>query len=421
MPAGTEGGDPERSEELLARVSREVEKRVDLGDRHLFRAGRELDDLVPGLHIAFFEHPEVEAGAAMGDEQSGNARVVHPDPDAVAGDTGLRHLEDGRADPEAVADAHAVVGQSLDREVLAELPVHEVVSSELALPVPVRLDLVDEDRALLASVAAEIALAVAVDVELAHPGDLFRYPVKGLTPEPLPRVVLGVGETLPADRRYAIENGPSGFDPADPKWMSKAHFLMLMRDEWLAALRTHFDDANHILTISRNGAIAAQGDLETAAGRTAIERFFATGYARAIKGPPKVLSGDGHSFSDVARKVVSIINLSSLAEIENMVGMPVHPLRFRANLYVTGWPPWHEFELFDRTIAIGDARLRVVEQIVRCAAVNVDPQTAARDLNIPQALMRRLGHADCGVYAEVTAGGAIGIGDAIVAEQPRPV
>jgi uncharacterized protein len=248
---------------------------------------------------------------------------------------------------------------------------------------------------------------------------LFRYPVKGLTPEPLPRVALGVGETLPADRRYAIENGPSGFDPADPKWMSKAYFLMLMRDEWLAALRTHFDDASNVLTIGHNGAIAAHGDLETADGRAAIERFFATSYAGTIKGPPKVLSGGGHSFSDVARKVVSIINLSSLAAIENMVGLPVHPLRFRANLYVSGWPPWHEFELLDRTIAIGDARLKVVKRIVRCAAVNVDPQTAARDLNIPQALMRRLGHADCGVYAEVIAGGAISVGDTIITEQPQ--
>ena len=150
---------------------------------------------------------------------------------------------------------------------------------------------------------------------------LFRYPVKGLTPEPLPRVALGVGETLPADRRYAIENGPSGFDPAAPKWMSKAYFLMLMRDEWLAALHTHFDDASNVLTISHNGAIAAQGDLETAEGRAAIERFFATSYARAIKGPPKVLSGNGHSFSDVARKVVSIINLGSVAAIENMIGL----------------------------------------------------------------------------------------------------
>src|SRR6185437_8601973 len=47
---------------------------------------------------------------------------------------------------------------------------------------------------------------------------LYRYPVKGLSPEPLQSVGLGVGQTFPADRRYAIENGPSGFDPADPKW-----------------------------------------------------------------------------------------------------------------------------------------------------------------------------------------------------------
>jgi uncharacterized protein YcbX len=240
---------------------------------------------------------------------------------------------------------------------------------------------------------------------------LYRYPVKGLTPEPLPSVALDVGQTLPADRRYAIENGPSGFDPADPKWMSKAYFLMLMRDEWLAALNTHFDDASNLLTIRRNGAIAAQGDLETAEGRAAIERFFAQSYAGEIKGPPKVLSSHGHSFSDVARKVVSIINLGSLKAIEGIVGQPVHPLRFRANLYVRGWPAWHEFDLLGQTLAIGEARLKVVKRIVRCAAVNVDPETAARDLNVPPTLMQRLGHADCGIYAEVIAGGIIATGD----------
>jgi uncharacterized protein YcbX len=100
------------------------------------------------------------------------------------------------------------------------------------------------------------------------------------------------------------------------------------------------------------------------------------------------------------------------------VAQPVHPLRFRANLYVSGWPAWHEFELLDQTIAIGDARLKVVKRIVRCAATNVDPETAARDLNIPQALMRRLGHADCGIYAEVIEGGTIGVGDEIAIEEP---
>lgn len=249
---------------------------------------------------------------------------------------------------------------------------------------------------------------------------LYRYPVKGLSPEPLKNATLGVGQTLPADRRYAIENGPSGFDPAEPKWLPKPHFLMLQRDEWLAALQTHFDDASHVLTIRRkDGAIAAQGNLETSEGRAAIERFFADSHAGAIKGPPKVLSSQGHSFSDVARKVVSVINLGSLRAIENIVGQPVHPLRFRANLYVEGWPAWHEFDLLDRTLAIGVARLRVVKRITRCAAVNVDPDTAARDLEIPQALMRRLGHNECGVYAEVIEGGDIAVGGEIAAEEPK--
>ena len=248
---------------------------------------------------------------------------------------------------------------------------------------------------------------------------IYRYPVKGLTPEQLVRAALNPGQTLLADRRYAIENGPSGFDPAEPKWMPKPHFLMLMRDEWLADLRTHFDDASHVLTIRHNGAIAAQGDLETPDGRAAIENFFANVFAKQIKGPPKVLSSQGHSFSDVARKVVSIINLASVRAIESMVDCPVHPLRFRANLYVEGWPAWHEFDLVDRIITIGETRLKVVKRITRCAAINVDPDTAQRDLAIPQALMRRLGHNECGIYAEVIAGGNIAVGDTIAAEEPE--
>ena len=45
--------------------------------------------------------------------------------------------------------------------------------------------------------------------------------------------------------------------------------------------------------------------------------------------------------------------------------------------------------------------------------------TGQRDLTIPQALQRRLGHADCGIYAEVMEGGSIAAGDTIAAEQPE--
>ena len=248
---------------------------------------------------------------------------------------------------------------------------------------------------------------------------LYRYPVKGLSPEPLKSVTLEVGQTFPADRRYAIENGPSGFDPADPQWLEKTYFLMLVRHEWLAALHTHFDDASHILTIRQNGTVAVQGDLETSQGRAAIERFFVDSHLGPINGTPKILSSNGLSFSNVDKKVVSIINLASLRAIEDVVGQPIHPLRFRANLYAEGWPAWHEFDLVDRTLAIGDVRLKVVKRTVRCAAINVDPETAARDLNLPRTLMQRFGHADCGVYAEVVEAGAIALGDAIMPEAPR--
>jgi hypothetical protein len=243
---------------------------------------------------------------------------------------------------------------------------------------------------------------------------IYRYPVKGLSPELLPHAELAPGGTLPFDRAYAIENGPIGFDPADPKYFPKIQFLTLMRNARLAELRTKFDAANHTLTIHYENRDAAKGDLRTADGRAEIEAFFAEFCADELRGPPKVLQGQGHSFSDVAKKVVAIINLASVAELENAMGAPVHPLRFRGNLYVEGWPAWREFDLLGSEIAIGpSARLKVVKRIVRCAATEVDPDTGIRNLPVPETILKTYGHADCGVYAEVAAGGPIAIGDTV--------
>lgn len=243
---------------------------------------------------------------------------------------------------------------------------------------------------------------------------IYRYPVKGLSAEPLAAAMLSPGDTVAGDRSYAIENGPSGFDPATPGYLPKQRFLMLMKNERLARLDTRFDDATQVLAIRENGAEVARGTLRTPEGRAAIEAWFASFCADELRGPPKVLSAPGHSFSDVARKVVSVINLASVTALEDITGRPVDPLRFRGNLYVDGWPAWREFDLLGHEIAIGpQARGKVVKRIVRCAATNVEPGVGIRDLDIPKTLLRHLGHADCGVYAEVTAGGAIAPGDSV--------
>jgi uncharacterized protein YcbX len=241
---------------------------------------------------------------------------------------------------------------------------------------------------------------------------IYRYPIKGLSPEPLNHAALTIGQTVRGDRLYAIENGPSGFNPGKP-YLPKTRFLMLMKNERLAALRTVFHQESHLLTVSLGGHEVVRGVLRSAAGRAGVERYFAGYCDDELRGPPKILSAEGHSFSDVARKVVSIINLGSVAAVEDMVGVPVDPRRFRANLYVEGWSAWSELDLVGRELTAGGARLKVVKRIVRCAATDVDPATGIRDLDIPHTLMRNLDHGDCGIYAEVISAGDIAAGDTI--------
>ncbi|MGB7825746.1 MAG: MOSC N-terminal beta barrel domain-containing protein, partial [Pseudolabrys sp.] len=103
---------------------------------------------------------------------------------------------------------------------------------------------------------------------------IYRYPVKGLSPQAIDRTPLSVGQTIPADRLYAIENGPCGFDPDAPAYFPKQRFLMLMLNERLASLRTDFDEASHTLSIESEGREAVRADLRTKEGRLAIEAFF---------------------------------------------------------------------------------------------------------------------------------------------------
>lgn len=242
---------------------------------------------------------------------------------------------------------------------------------------------------------------------------IYRYPVKGLTPEKLTGVTLTAGQTLPFDRAYAIENGAGRFDPEAPRHLPKINFLMLMRDERLASLDCRFDDQTETLTILRDGRQVARGDLKTPIGRQMIEQFMAAYMKDSLRGAPKVQRAQGHSFSDVAAKCVHIVNLASVRELERHVGRPVDPLRFRANVYIDGLPAWEEFRWLDRELCIADTELAVFKRTQRCDATNVDPATARRDLAIPATLMRSYGHSDLGIYAKVTMGGEIAPGDAL--------
>lgn len=240
---------------------------------------------------------------------------------------------------------------------------------------------------------------------------LFRYPVKGLSAEPMQHVVLVAGETMPFDRAWAIENGPGRFDPAQPRHLPKINFLMLMRNERLASLETRVDEASGVLTILRAGRQVARGDLNTALGRQLIEQFLAAYMRDDLRGAPKIVSADGHSFSDVAAKCLHIINLDTVAVVERAAGRGIDPGRFRANVHVDSLAPWAEFDLVGKRIRLGTVELEVFTRTVRCEATSVDPRTAQRDVALPAVLQRSFGHTDFGVYARVVGGGTLVVGD----------
>ena len=242
---------------------------------------------------------------------------------------------------------------------------------------------------------------------------LYRYPVKGLSPQPLDALVLSPGETVPGDRVYAIENGFSRFDPDHPRYLPKVNFVMLMRNERLAALRTEFDDATNTLTIFRDGKQVARGQLSTRLGRQLVEQFFA-GYLRdELKGAPRIVTASGHSFSDVAAKCIHLVNLATVREVEDLVEKPLNPLRFRANLYFDGARAWEEKKWVGHVLKVGTARLRVFQETARCDATNVNPDTAERDTTIPPTLQRTYGSPNLGIYAEVIESGEIRAGDTV--------
>lgn len=245
--------------------------------------------------------------------------------------------------------------------------------------------------------------------------EICRYPLKGLNAESLERVILEPGVGLPHDRRFALAHGGAGFESGAPQWRAKSHFLCLMRDEKLAQLRAAFDPESGVMTISRAGKQVVRGIASEPMGRTLIGQFFAGFMGAAARGTPKLIEAGAEAFTDTKDQVVSIINLASIQDFERVARRPVDPGRFRANFYIAGAPAWREFDWLEQEIGIGPARLRVVARIGRCAATNVNPDSAERDMNIPKSLQQGFGHTDMGVYAKVVVGGEVARADTLSA------
>ena len=240
-----------------------------------------------------------------------------------------------------------------------------------------------------------------------------RHPVKGLTPEQLSSVRLEAGAYFPHDRLYAIEVGPSGFDPENPKHISKQRFTVLARFPALARIKTRLDDATGTFHLGDAHGFGVETRLHTEEGRATVERFLQAFLGEEAPGKLRVLeSPQGYRFMDHPQGYISVMNLASVRAVEQAIGQPVDPLRFRANIYVDGLKPWAEDEwIVGQRMQLGAAGLAMFKPIVRCVATHVNLDTGERDIDMVGQLREHFGRDTLGNYFSIIKDGAVKAGD----------
>lgn len=241
---------------------------------------------------------------------------------------------------------------------------------------------------------------------------LHRFPVKGLAGEPLDSIDLSAGAGVPNDRRFAVLRGDTAFDPASPRWVAKEKCVMLVRDHALARLRLRFDPDTMQLELCAPGQAPLATSLAEPDGRAQVADYV----ARVVEpkgGAPRLVEAGTMSFTDVPENCISIVSHASIEALGAAMGATLHPLRFRANVYLAGGAAFDEFGWLGSEVSLGGVVVRPFARIPRCAATSVDPDTGERDLGVPKALKQHFGHVDMGVYAEVVRAGRVAVGDRV--------
>jgi uncharacterized protein YcbX len=249
--------------------------------------------------------------------------------------------------------------------------------------------------------------------------ELARYPIKGLSLERLLSARLQPGRGFEGDRAFALALPDTVFDEDHPIALPKTRFLVLARQEALAGLSTKYDATNGMLRID-DGDRTFEASTRTRSGIASINEFFVRFLpAGARDGQPRLVRGVGHRFTDVGvhsgelMNAISVLNLESVRDFEEKMGVPIDPRRFRMNILIDGLRPWEDMDWIGREITIGQVKFRGVRLTVRCPATEVNPETALRDISLPRELKRLYGHVYLGLYLQAQSEGSLAIGDKV--------
>jgi len=253
---------------------------------------------------------------------------------------------------------------------------------------------------------------------------LYRYPIKGFTPQPVERISVLPGGRVAGDRvlNFRFADAPV----ADTEWCRKYHGVVLANTPGLARLSVRFDEQAQRVTISRESDVLTEHALDEA-GRAGLVRWLTEYVLSLDENPlrdqpgrlPLKLVGDGRTprYQDNQTGQVSLHSRESLAAAGAALGDPdLNERRFRHNIVIEGGTAWQEQSWIGGRVRIGDVVFESIVPKIRCLATHANPCTGERDRQVMQTLVKAFAQKEptFGVGMLSESGGEIRIGDAVV-------
>jgi hypothetical protein len=265
---------------------------------------------------------------------------------------------------------------------------------------------------------------------MARVAALFRYPVKGFTPEACERLTALPEGRIAGDRvlgfRFADSPAP------DAAWSAKHEFVALVNTPGLARLDLRFDHQAQRLRISLDRFLVVEDTLDSRGRQriaAAIQDFVLGLGENPLGGHPERLplrlvgNGVRPRYQDNEAGQITLHSRESLAAVAAAVGdSPLDERRFRSNIIIEGVSAWDEQDWFGRRIRIGTIVFDVARQKTRCLATHANPRTGERDLPVMTTLVRAFGQKQPTFAVGIVTsgpGGEIRVGDDVTVVRDR--
>jgi uncharacterized protein YcbX len=258
---------------------------------------------------------------------------------------------------------------------------------------------------------------------MARVAALYRYPVKGFTPEECETLTVLDEGRVAGDRVLGIRFADT--EAPDEAWSRKHGMVALINTPGLARLRVTFDTKASRLRIGSGTAVLVDEVLNPE-GRRRIAAVLANYVLKLDDNPltnhperlPLRVIGDGHSprYHDEEPGRVTLHGRGSLQVLEAVLGKEVSELRFRSNVAVDGLTAWEEQNWVGRKIRVGAVEFAVVKPKTRCLATHANPTTGERDLPILTTLTQKMGQENptfAVAMVPSSSGGQIHLGDQV--------